>query len=89
MKENRLAEMSMEFSACGKCNIVACALTKRVAAVGVQRSRTVGKAHTASPQQDTGTIIPTLIRYISISKGRYFYTHSYPKTVSVIPQDHI
>ena len=33
MKENRLAEMSMEFSACGKCNIVACALTKRVAAV--------------------------------------------------------
>jgi len=49
------AKAQMEFSACGKCNIVACALTKRVAAVGVQRSRTVGKAHTASPQQDTGT----------------------------------
>ena len=40
------AKTQVEFSACGKCNIVACALTKRVAAVGVQRSRTDGKAHT-------------------------------------------
>ena len=49
------AKIRVEFPACRKCNIVSCALTKRVAAVGVQRSRTVGKAHTASPQQDTGT----------------------------------
>ena len=28
---------------------------ERVAAVGVQRSRSDGKAHTASPQQDTNT----------------------------------
>ena len=27
------AKTQVEFSACGKCNIVACALTKRVAAV--------------------------------------------------------
>ena len=27
------AKAQLEFSACGKCNIVACALTKRVAAV--------------------------------------------------------
>ena len=40
------AKTQVEFSACGKCNIVACALTKRVAAVGVQRSPAVGKAHT-------------------------------------------
>ena len=37
------AKAQLEFSACGKCNIVACALTKRVAAVGERRSCAVGK----------------------------------------------
>ena len=42
------AKTQAVFPACGKYNIVACALTKRVAAVCVQRSRAVGKAHTGN-----------------------------------------
>jgi hypothetical protein len=36
------AKAQVKFSACGKCNIVACALTKRVAAGGEGRSRSIG-----------------------------------------------
>ena len=53
------AKIRVEFPACRKCNIVSCALTTRVAAVGVQRSRTVGKAHTGHRNSTTGTIITT------------------------------
>ena len=47
------AKAQVEFFACGKCNIVACALTKRVAAVGVQRRCAVTEAHTGHRNRET------------------------------------
>ena len=46
------AKIQVEFPACRKCNIVSCALTKRVAAVGERRSRTVGKESTGHRNRD-------------------------------------
>ena len=45
------AKTQVEFSACGKCNIVACALTKRVAGVGEGRRHIVAKNIRRAPQQ--------------------------------------
>ena len=46
------AKTQSEFSACGKCSVVACALTKRVAAVGERGSCLQQREHRA-PQQDS------------------------------------